>query len=65
MKFTSFLHKKIVDLLGDRRIVVWYDAEGDFKSFAAEFNAPNCEVLSAEASVLKTRRRADEIYRLM
>jgi hypothetical protein len=65
MKFTSFLHKKLVDLLGDHRIVVWYDAEGDFKSFAAEFNAPNCEVLSTEASVLKTRRRADEIYRLM
>jgi len=65
MKFTSFLHRKIVDLLGDRRIVVWYDAEGDFKSFATEFSAPNCEVLSTEASVLKTRRRADEIYRLM
>ncbi|MDY6908914.1 MAG: hypothetical protein SWC40_03045 [Thermodesulfobacteriota bacterium] len=65
MKFTSFLHKKLIDLLGDRRIVVWYDAEGDFKSFAAEFSAPNCEVLSAETSVLKTRRRADEIYRLM
>lgn len=65
MKFTSFLHKKLVDLLNDRRIVVWYDAEGDFKAFAAEFNAPNCEVLSAEASVLKARRRADEIYRLM
>lgn len=65
MRFTLFLHKKLVDLLGDRRIVVWYDAEGDFKSFAAEFSAPNCEVLSAEASVLKTRRRADEIYRLM
>ncbi|MCB5285394.1 MAG: PglZ domain-containing protein [Candidatus Cloacimonetes bacterium] len=65
MKFTSFLHKKLVDLLGDRRIVVWYDAEGNFRSFAAEFNAPNCEVLSTEASVLKTRRRADEIYRLM
>jgi len=65
MKFSSFLHKKLVDLLNDRRIVVWYDAEGDFKSFAAEFNAPNCEVLSAEASVLKARRRADGIYRLM
>jgi len=65
MKFTSFLHKKLVDLLSDRRIVVWYDAEGDFKSFAAELTAPNCEVLSVEASVLKTRRRADEIYRLM
>ena len=44
MKFTSFLHKKLVDLLSDRRIVVWYDAEGDFKSFAAELTAPNCEV---------------------
>ncbi|OPY73253.1 MAG: PglZ domain protein [Syntrophorhabdus sp. PtaU1.Bin002] len=65
MKFTSFLHKKLIDLLSDRRIVVWYDAEGDFKSFAVEFDAPNCEVLSAEASILKTRRRADEIYRLM
>lgn len=65
MKFTSFLHKKLVDLLNDRRIVVWYDAEGDFKAFAAAFNGPNCEALSVEASVLKTRRRADEVYRLM
>lgn len=65
MKFTSFLHKKLVDLLNDRRIVVWYDAEGDFKTFAASFNGPNCEVLSVEASVLKTRRRADEVYRQM
>jgi hypothetical protein len=65
MKFTSFLHKKLVDLLNDRRIVVWYDAEGDFKMFAAAFTAPHCEVLSVDASVLKTRRRADEIYRLM
>ena len=65
MKFTSFLHKKLVDLLNDRRIVVWYDADGDFTGFVRTFNAPNCEVLSAEESVLKTRRRADEIYRLM
>jgi len=65
MKFTAFLHKKLIDLLNDRRIVVWYDAERDFKAFAAAFNGPNCDVLSAEASVLKTRRRADEIYRLM
>ena len=65
MKLSEYVGQKIRTLLNDRRIVVWYDAEGDFKSFAAEFNAPNCEVLSAEASVLKTRRRADEIYRLM
>ena len=65
MKFTSFLHKKLIDLLNDRRIVVWYDAEGDFKIFAGSFTAPNCELLSSEESVLKTRRRADEVYRLM
>jgi len=65
MKFTAFLYKKLVDLLNDRRIVVWYDGEGRFEEFAASFNAPNCEVLSAAESTLKTRRRADEIYRLM
>jgi hypothetical protein len=65
MKFSSFVHKKLIDLLNDRRIVVWYDAERDFRAFADAFNAPNCEVLSAETSVLKTRRRADEVYRLM
>ena len=65
MTFSTFLKKRIIDLLNDRRIVVWYDAEGDFKVFASVFNAPNCEVLSAEASVLKTRRRADEAYRLI
>lgn len=65
MKFSTFLHKKLIDLLNDRRIVVWYDAEGDFKAFAGSFTAPNCELLSSEESVLKTRRRADEAYRLM
>jgi hypothetical protein len=65
MSFSSFLHKRLIDLLNDRHIVAWFDAEGDFKFFAAAFTGPNCEVLSAEASVLKARRRADEIYRLM
>lgn len=63
MKFTSFMHKKIVDFLNDRRIVVWYDIEGDFKAFAETINAPNCEVLSTKVSILKSRRRADEVYR--
>lgn len=65
MKFTAFLHKKINDLLDERRIVVWYDAEKDFTSFVAEFSAPDCEVLSVETSALKARRLADEIYRRM
>jgi len=65
MKFTAFLRKKLGDTLNDRRILVWYDAERDFNIFLSTFSAPNCEVLSAEASVLRARRRADEVYRLM
>ena len=65
MTFSSFLRRRLVDVLNERRIVVWYDGENDFKGFAAAFNVPNCEVLSTEASVLKARRRADEVYRLM
>jgi len=65
MKFTSFLHKKLVDLLSESRIVVWYDAERSFTAFVRTFESPNCVVLSAEESVLRARRRADELYRLM
>ena len=65
MTFSAFLHKRLIDLLYERRVVVWYDGEKDFAAFAGTVNAPNCEMLSAETSVLKTRRRADEVYRLM
>lgn len=80
MKFSSFLHKKLVDLLNDRRIVVWYDAEGDFADFVRSgqwtvgsgqekqgqgLSLPNTVVIDTRESVLKARRRADEIYRLM
>lgn len=65
MMFTSFLYKKLGDLLNERRIVVWYDDEKNFKEFVGALNIPNCEILTAEASTLKTRRRADEIYRMM
>ncbi|MBC8432681.1 MAG: PglZ domain-containing protein [Desulfobacterales bacterium] len=65
MALSKYLRKRLIDLINDRRIVVWYNAEGDFREFAATFKGPNIEVLSAEESVLKTRRRADEVYRLM
>ena len=78
MKFTSFLSKKLFDLLNECRIVVWYDAEKDFEEFiriwkqALDLGQPvdgllfgNTVVLDARDSILKTRRRADEIYRLM
>jgi hypothetical protein len=64
-KFSSFLREKLIALLNVRRIVVWYDPGGDFRAFATEILASECEVLLAGDSVLKARRRADEVYRLM
>ena len=63
MRFTSFLKKRITDLINDRRIVVWYDPDTNFSTFVKHFTAPNCEILFPDESALKARRRADEIYR--
>jgi hypothetical protein len=65
MSFSAFLHKYIADLMEKRRIVVWYDGAGNFTDFVSKFKVPNGVMLSAGDSVLKTRRQADEIYRLM
>lgn len=65
MSLSSFIHKRIADLLDKHRIVVWYDPKGDFSTFIKGFKASNCTVISAVESVLKARRRADEIYKEM
>lgn len=65
MKLSTFLHKRLVDLLDERRIVVWYDAEHAFEEFVGSFNAPNCMVVSAAESILRARRRVDEVYHKM
>jgi hypothetical protein len=63
--FTDYIKKRLIDLLNDRRIVVWYDPEKHFEELTRSFRAPCCQVLNASDSVLKARRRADEIYRQM
>jgi len=63
--FTDYLKKRLIDLLNDRRIVVWYDPEKHFEELTRSLRAPSCQVLNASDSVLKARRRADEIYRQM
>ena len=73
MKFTAFLHNKLDDLLGERRIVVWYDAEGHYADFIHNeqrledmgFWLPNTVVIDTRESLLKARHRADEVYRQM
>jgi len=65
MNFSAFLYKRICDLLDERRIVVWYDPEGMFAGFAAALKAPRCVVVSAAESILKARRTADDVFRLI
>ena len=65
MTFSKYVRKLLTQLLNDKRIIVWYDPDKEFRDFVRSFQAPNCAILSASDSVLKTRRRADDVYRLM
>ncbi|MEE9268670.1 MAG: PglZ domain-containing protein [Candidatus Krumholzibacteria bacterium] len=65
MSVSSYLTKRLLDLLDERRIVVWYDGERAFETFAADFKAPSCKVVSAAESILRARREAEEIYQKM
>jgi len=62
MKISKFITKTLMDLLDEKRIVVWYDSPGDFTDFAQRFNAAKCKVVSAVESSLTARRAADDIY---
>ena len=61
MTVSAFLHRQLVDLLEDHRVVVWYDAEGAFREWATQFAAPQCIAVDTSASILESRRRADRI----
>lgn len=65
MSVTSYLTKRLIDLLEEHRIVVWYDREDAFKDFAAAFRAPGCRVVLATDSALRARREAESIYAKM
>ena len=65
MSLTSHLNKRLIDLLEEYRIVVWYDREDAFKEFAAAFRAPGCKVVLATASTLRARRDAESVYAKM
>jgi hypothetical protein len=62
MKFSSWLTKRLIDLLEEKRIVVWYDPDRFFLDFVQQFKAPHAVVISASQSLLTARRSADEHY---
>ena len=61
MSLKTYLNKRLVDLLEEKRVVVWYDGEKAFEEVARVFAAPNCTTILAAASRLRARRQADEV----
>jgi hypothetical protein len=61
MSLRSHIQKRLLDLLEERRVVVWYDGEKAFGEIATSFTAPACSAILVQESALRARRAADEI----
>lgn len=65
MSVTAYVRRRVVDLLEERRVVVWYDPDRAFESIARGFAAPGAVVVRATESTLQARREADRVLREM
>src|SRR4051794_8354972 len=65
MSVTTHLTTRLVALLEEHRIVVWYDCERAFADFASAFRAPGCTIVLARTSILRARREAEAVYTRM
>jgi hypothetical protein len=63
MSVSAYIHRQLVDLLEERRVVVWYDPEKTLRDLAADFRATNCILVDTSNSILKARREADQVFR--
>src|ERR1035437_9222094 len=61
MSLSAHVRKRLLDLLEEHRLVVWYDGQEAFKPIAETFAAPSCTVVLAIESKLRARRQADEV----
>lgn len=61
MSLKAYINKRLVDLLEEKRVVVWYDGEKAFEEVARVFAGPNCTRILAAESRLRARRQADEV----
>lgn len=62
MSLTAYLRKRLVDLLDERRLLVWYDGEQAFGQVPRTFAGPNTTVVLVGDSRLRARRQADEVF---
>jgi len=62
VSLTAYLRKRLLDLLDEKRVLAWYDAEHAFGEVARTFAAPNIRVVLVGESRLRARRQADEVF---
>src|SRR5216117_3909165 len=60
MSLTAYIRKRLIDLLEEKRVIVWYDGDNAFGDIAKRFAAPNTAVVISSPSRLRARREADE-----
>ena len=63
MSVSAYIHRRLVDLLEESRVVVWYDGEKTMRALAMQFTALHCQLVDTSESTLKSRREADRIFR--
>ncbi|SEM84260.1 PglZ domain-containing protein [Stigmatella aurantiaca] len=63
MTVRDYVVQQVMERLRDRRILVWYDPEGDFYDLFREFPMPRLIRADARHSVLEARRAADGAWR--
>src|SRR6266446_513347 len=64
MSVSAHIYRRLVDLLEESRVVVWYDnSAGTMRALAVQFTAPNCQLVDTSESTLKSRREVDRIFR--
>ncbi len=65
MTVSAYIHRQLIDLLEEKRVVVWYDESGTLRDLALRFKAPNCRLVNASDSTLRARREADQVFRAL
>jgi hypothetical protein len=61
VSLSGYIKKRLIDLLEEKRVVVWYDGENAFGDIAKAFATPNTAIVISEPSRLRARREADEL----
>ena len=60
---SAYIHRQLVDLLEEKRVVVWYDDSSTLRELALRFKAPQYRLVDASDSILLARREADRVLR--